>query len=450
MRSLPNFIRQLKGEDDLHEVRVQVDPLLEIAAITDRVCKQPGGGQGLLFRRVNGSALPVATNLYGSERRAALAWGKVAPQEMAGGLSSRLQSARHDDMEACLLNLVRVSPGTEAILESLVLPQVPPDLRSLPALQAWPGDGGRYLTLALVSMRDPDSGRTNWGVYRMQILDRTSAAIHFLPGSQGAQLVKEHARRGLSLPLAVTLGGDPGLLAAAVLPLPGSIDEAAFLSLVRGEAPRLAAGPLTGLPVAADAEIVIEGEISSGILANEGPFGNHTGFYQPAAPAPVFHVQGLYRAEDAIFPATVVGPPPMENIHLVRSGEPLVLALLRHDYPSISGLRYLNEGVFHGCVIVALQSAAPPPLDLARELWRKGPLRRSRLLLFVDAEEELSNSSRLLWRAINQALPGRDILECTGRLAIDATCKKNWPQVRPAPGIAAHIERRWREYGLGG
>lgn len=448
-RALPCLVRRLLADQDLCRVAGVVSPVLEIAALTNRECKSPGGGRALLFQRVEGFDLPVLTNTFGSSRRAALAWGQEAPELLAERLAQSLSQAPGTDAEARLHHLVHLEEGSGSQVDHLRLPEAPLDLGQLPALKNWPGDGGRYLTLGLASMRDEALGTINYGIYRMQILDARRCAVHFLRHSLGARLVADYQRRQKPLPLAVTLGGDPALLAAAALSLPTSIDEGRFLEILRSQPLRLAAAPWSGLPVAADAEVILDGEIVPGEWASEGPFGNHTGFYQPVAPAPVFHLRGLFRAEEALFPATVVGPPPMENAYLVRSGEPLLLALLQADYPQIRSLRFLTEGVFHGCAVLGLQAeAVRKPLELARELWRSGPLRRSRLLLLIDAEDEVGEGAHLLWRVINQVRPERDLLEDEGRLAVDATRKHSRAPVLPDESVLADIERRWRESGL--
>lgn len=447
-RRLSTLVRWLEDRDELHRVGVSVDPVLEIAAITDRVAKRPGGGKALLFSNVKGSPFALATNLFGSPQRSSWAWGCDDTAKLGACLEAKLAKGEGGTAALRLQSLLAPSQSP-CLLNSLRLPEVEVDLGRLPALQGWPGDGGRFMTLPLISMQDPESGLLNWGIYRMQVLGPRSAALHFLPGSQGERFLRAYAQRGRVWRLAVTLGGDPALLAAAAMPLPRDIDEAAFVGLVTGRPPLLAHAPRSGLPVAAEAEIVMEGEIRPGDWALEGPFGNHTGYYRPAAPAPVFHVTAMYHGARPLFPATVVGPPPTENFWLLRAGVPLLLALLRADHPRIAHLRFFMEGAFHGCALLGLEPAAgPSPLELARLLWREGPLRAARLLVFVDARTAGEDGPRLLWRIFNHSRPGQDLLVEDGRLAVDATRKQDWPEVGWDARTRALIEGRWAEYGL--
>lgn len=446
-RSLDRLVQWLDQRGEMQRIEACVDPVLEIAALTQVLSRR--GGQALWFTRVKGSRLPVVTNLFGTRQRAAWAWGCFDTRDLGKSLAIRLAQGPGQVRAVSRLRQLLESGPTVEVSKPLKMPAVKVDLGGLPALQSWPGDGGRFLTLPLVSMRDPATGVVNWGIYRMQVLGPRTTAIHFLPGSQGSRLVEDCTRRGQALPLAVTLGGDPALLAAATLPLPRDVDEAAFVALVTGRSPLLAVSPQQGLPVAAHAEIVLEGEIRPGDLAMEGPFGNHTGYYRPPAPAPVFHVTGLYHGEQPFFPATMVGPPPLESTWLRRAGEPLMLALLQAEHPCITQLRFFDQGAFQGCVLLGLEGGGElAPLDLARLLWREGPLRGTRLLVFVDAQHGEASGGELLWRIFNHCLPERDLLIAEGRLAVDATRKHDWPEVALDSETLRQIEARWLEYGL--
>ncbi|MGE4342828.1 MAG: UbiD family decarboxylase [Geoalkalibacter sp.] len=445
-RSLKSFLQLLDSQGDLHHVRTTVSCNQEIAAITDRICKSTGGGQALLFESVRESRYPVVTNLFGSARRAAFAWGRGASFQDIAKLINNAPGRGSDERLHHLVQLRRrCSEGTGRF----DLPLRKCGLTSLPALQNWPGDGGRFLTLALVYLRDPQSQRINCGIYRMQILDDDRAAIRFLPGSDGARIFEAYAQANRSMPVAVTLGSDPAWVAAAAFPLPMDVAESDFARWLSDRSLTSAQGPLTDLTIPADAEFVLEGVMCPEESILEGPFGNHTGYYATPTRAAVFHLQALYHGEDPVFPATVVGPPPMENVHLMRGSEPLTLALLNVDYPCIERLRFIEQGIFHGCTILGVDtSQGQCPFDLAHALWRRGPLKRSRLLIFCNCEMEIEPLSVVLWRLINRIDPEKDILIEHGRMAIDSTRPAGGPSVKVSPVIEGLINRRWHEYGF--
>jgi 4-hydroxy-3-polyprenylbenzoate decarboxylase len=436
----------LDSQGDLHRVRTTVSCNQEISAITDRVCKSAGGGQALLFESVRESRFPVVTNLFGSARRAALAWGRGGSIPNIAELIKKAPGRGSDER---LSHLVQIQEGKAKGGGRFELPLRKCGLTSLPALQNWPGDGGRFLTLAQVFLRDPQSQRINCGIYRMQILDDDHAAIRFLPGSDGARIFEAYAQANRNMPVAVTLGSDPAWVAAAAFPLPMDIAESDFARWLSIRSLDCAKGPLTDLTIPADAEFVLEGMVCPEERAQEGPFGNHTGYYAQPTRAAVFHLQALYHGENPVFPATVVGPPPMENVHLMRGSEPLTLALLNVDYPCIERLRFIEQGIFHGCTILGVdRSRGQCFLDLARALWQRGPLKRSRLLIFCDREMEIESLSEVLWRLINRVDPERDILVEQARMAIDATRPPSGPAVQASPDILGLINRRWQEYGF--
>ncbi len=418
----------------------------EIAAITDRVCKSTGGGQALLFESVRESRYPVVTNLFGSARRAALAWGRGGSFQDIAELINNAPGREGDER---LHNLVKMQGRSTEGTGRFDLPLRKCGLTSLPALQNWPGDGGRFLTLAQVHLRDPQTQRINCGIYRMQILNDDRASIHFLPGSDGARIFEAYAQANRCMPVAVTLGSDPAWLAAAAFPLPKDIAEGDFARWLSIRTLDCGKGPLTDLTIPADAEFVMEGVVCPEETVLEGPFGNHTGYYAQPTHAAVFHLQALYHGENPVFPATVVGPPPMENVHLMRGSEPLTLALLNVDYPCIERLRFIEQGIFHGCTILGVDTSQGQCfLDLARALWQRGALKRSRLLIFCDCEMEIEPLSVVLWRLINRLDPEKDILIEHGRMAIDATRPPGGPPVKASSDIVDLINRRWHEYGF--
>lgn len=446
---LRQFLDLLEQAGELRRVSVPVDPVLEIAAIVDRVVGCPGGGPALLFEAVQGGVFPLVTNLFGTAGRMARALGGESLEALAARLTQTLATTV-GATPALRLQLAseafRCQPrsGEPAPCREM---EAPPDLGLLPALQAWPGDGGRYLTLPLVFTRDPETGRRNCGIYRMQLFDGTTAALHWQPGSGGAAHHAAWQARGEPMPVAIALGGSPALTWAASAPLPPEVDEVAMAALVAG-APLAMTGCAGALEVPAGAEFVLEGWVAPGENRLEGPFGNHTGYYAPPRPCPVFHLRSLHHRRQPLYPCTVVGPPPRENFWLGKASERLLLPLLRLEVPEVAELHFLPEGIFHGAALLAVEGSADGR-DLLARLWQSSLLRRSRLLVLFDAGDDLQDGSRALWRLLNQADPQRDLLPAPGRLGIDAR-RRRLPggRVAVAADTRELVRRRWADYGI--
>ncbi len=445
IEDLRGFVSLLEESGELCRVAVQVDPVLEIAAITDRVCKAPGGGKALFFEQVKGHSFPVLTNLFGSYRRVAWALWNDNLQTLAARLEREIAQAGPGGAEERLRRLVE-APGflpklvTQPPCQEVACRQQA-DLGMIPALQSWPDDGGRFLTLPLVFTRNPATGRSNCGMYRVQIFDGQSAALHWRKGSDAGRHHAAWQARGKRMPVAIALGGDPALIYAAGAPLPPGVDEAAFAGYLRQRRVSMAKCLTCDLHVPAAAEFVIEGYVEPQEERLEGPFGNHTGYYAEAAPCPVFHVTAITHRRDPLYPCTLVGPPPMEDCYLAKATERLFLPLLRHDHPGLVDMNLPMEGIFHGCALLGGRR-------LIRGLWTKGVLKNSRLLVACDEQVDVQNCSEAFWRAINSVDPQRDVLIEGGRLGIDATGKAGRPQVVEDDLVTRLVQQRWGEYGI--
>ncbi|MFZ2947895.1 MAG: UbiD family decarboxylase [Desulfuromonadaceae bacterium] len=460
---LRQFISQLEAVGNLSRISVAVDPVLEIAAVTNRVCKVPGGGAALLFEHPAEGSFPVATNLFGSRERVCRALGVTNLEELTGRLRSLLDlipdpdASALDRQIAALPEFSRFAPRADADADPTLIPMGPPDLVRFPFLQSWPGDGSagsrpRYITLPQVVTADPDGGTHNCGMYRVQIRGEREAAIQWKAGSGAARHAELYHSRGRAMPVAVVLGGDPATLFSAMFPLPGDLDELTFAGFLRRSP--LATVPCRSVPlrVPAGAEVVIEGYVEPGETVMEGPFGNHTGFYSPAAPAALMRVTAISHRPDAVIPATVVGPPPMEDCRMAEAWERLQLAFLQKMVPSITDIRYPVEWVFHQSAIISLENPQPGMVrNISAQLWALPWFRSARVLLFMSAESEPAELSRASWRAINVTDITDDIFHdgATGRVAVDATgTRVPRTEVKSSVETAALVDRRWKEYGF--
>ena len=386
---LRRFITHLEEVGDLIRVKVSVDPYLETAAIVKQVCKGAGNKQALLFESVKGSKIPLAANLFGTKERAAMAFGVDDVEQLAKKLRNDLSFSNEENSAKALAKITQKSKSEtvcSAVAPCFAIDISEQGLNALPALHSWPDDGGRYLTLGQVFTHDPDSGQQNIGMYRIQIKDKVTALIRCHLGSGGGSHMAAWHARGEAMPVAIVLGGPPVLTWCAGISLPANVSEIDFASYLTGQSISMTQCQDSDLFVPANAEIVIEGYISPEDEQLEGPFGNHSGYYVPASPAPVVRVKSVYMREGAVYPCTVVGPPPMENMYLAQAAERLLLPLAQYDHPWIVDIHMPLEGVYHRAAMVSVDATKVPVEEIGKSLWQSLLLRNSRLIILLDKE----------------------------------------------------------------
>ena len=473
--SLGDFVSALKRAGELHTIDAQVDPYLEISEITDRTVK--AGGPALLFTNVKGSKFPVLTNQFGSQRRMAMAFGAETLDEVAGRIRQLLDLKIPGSLGEKLLKLASLAPLANMVprtqssgsVQDVVVHE--PNLRDLPVLTTWPLDGGPFITLPLVVTKDPQSGAYNVGMYRIQVFDERTAAMHWQRHKQG----RAHAAKwGERIPVAVAIGSDPVLTYAATAPLPPVLDEFAFSGLLRGKPVKLVQCKTVDLKVPADAEFVLEGYVDNTDLRTEGPFGDHTGVYSLADLYPAFHVQCMTHRKQPIYAATVVGKPPMEDAWLGKATERIFLPLLQMVVPEIVDMNLPVEGGFHNLAIVSIKKSYPGQAKkVMNALWGLGHMMMlTRMLVIVDSDIDVQDARSVAWFALNNLDAQRDVVMMPGpvddldhgsytvalgmKVGIDATRKdasegytREWPpdmvmdeQTRDL------VSKRWKEYGL--
>ena len=312
--NLRTFLELLTRENDLLTIDAEVDPYLEIAEIHRRVIEQ--GGPALLFTRVKGSDYPVVTNLFGTEARIERAFGpkpEALVRQLVHVAESLLPLKRSELWKHRSLALELMRLGTRNTTRSPVTQVVSrsPELNKLPVLTTWQEDGGPFITLPLVYTENPTTKKHNLGIYRMQVYDARSAGLHWQIQKGGGFHYKEAERLGKTLPVTVFLGGPPALIIAAIAPLPEDVPELVLASLLAGQRLKMTRNPLGGEHrLAAEAEFALVGHALPQERRAEGPFGDHYGYYSLQHDYPVFHVDAIFHRRDAIYPATVVGPPP--------------------------------------------------------------------------------------------------------------------------------------------
>ena len=339
-RSLSDYISLLEREGELVRIAAPVSPVEEIAEITDRVSKMPGGGKALLFENT-GTDFPVLTNMFGSARRMALALGVGSLGEFSERVDGLLRQAMAprpsfaDKLRALplLAGMSRWFPRTvsgRGECQQVVQTGAEASLAALPILKCWPADGGRFVTLPMVNTVDPQTGVRNVGMYRMQVFDDHTTGMHWHIHKTGARHYDAWKRSGRRMPVSVALGGDPAYTYAATAPMPDNMDEYLLAGFLRRRPVKLVKCVTNDIYVPADCDFVIEGYVDPAEeKAVEGPFGDHTGFYSLEDRYPLFHVTALTRRRDAVYPATVVGIPPQEDACIAQATERIFLAPIR-------------------------------------------------------------------------------------------------------------------------
>jgi 4-hydroxy-3-polyprenylbenzoate decarboxylase len=428
-RNLGAYLEALERRGELRRVRVPVTSELEITEIADRLVKR--GGPALLFEKVVGKDFPLAIGLFGTRSRTAFALGVEDLDELARKVETLLALNPGKGGLSALLGLLPKLPllkgffpkrVARAPVQEVVLRGEAVDLFRLPVLKCWPLDGGPFITLPLVITRDPETGELNLGMYRMQVLDQRSTAMHWQLHKVGRRHLEKARRLGQKLPVAVALGGDPVLTYAATAPLPPlpGVSEFHLAGFLRGAPMELARGVTVDLPVPAEAEFVLEGYIDpEEPLVEEGPFGDHTGFYTPVDLYPRFHVTAITHRKGAVYPATIVGVPPMEDAYLIEATERLFLPALRLVLPEVADYHLPPEGVAHNWVNVALRKEYPgQAYKVAYGLLGLGQMMFAKVLVVVDEGVPLKPGFETLLHALRHALPGRDTLFLRGPMDV--------------------------------
>ena len=384
---LQSYAKALEREGELRRVTVEVDPELEITEIATRVVRDQG--PALLFEQVKGSAFPLLINPMGTAKRIELALGRhpQAIGEELVGLVERINPPNLRTLWENRSTLLRLRSGArlknvsrgacQEVVEA-------PDLLKLPALKCWPGDGGRFLTLAQVLTRSPETGKSNLGIYRMQIFEPDSTGMHWQIQKGGGFHHHEAEQRGEALEVAAVLGGSPAMLLSAVLPLPEGLEELVFTGVLGGSpTPMVAAKTLRGR-VPANAEFVLEGRVQPGERTAEGPFGDHFGHYSNEAPFPVFNVNVATRRKEAIFPAAVVGKPPQEDRYMGEAVQEFINPFVRLIHPEVRDLWAYFEAGFHNLLVVSVKSRyTKEPMKTALGLFGNGQLALTKCIVLV-------------------------------------------------------------------
>jgi 4-hydroxy-3-polyprenylbenzoate decarboxylase len=486
--TLNEFVQAIDAAGELVRVRQPVKAHLELCEIADRVMKQPGGGPALLFEHVvlrdgTRSRYPLGINLFGSMSRMAMSLG-VGRLDDHGDRITRLMDLKVPEgimgklsMLPRLMEVAKFPPrmqqGTPSCQE-VVWRGDEVDLDQLPIITCWPEDGGPYITFPMVITKDPKRGIRNVGMYRVQQLSKNTLAMHWQRHKVGAAHWREMAEKGERMPVVIAIGADPASMYSASAPLPPTVDEFIFAGFLRQKPVKLAKALTCDLEVPADADFVLEGYIDPAeALVTEGPFGDHTGFYSLADLYPAVHVTTVTTRRNPIFPATIVGRPPMEDFYLGHATERIFLPLLKLTIPEIVDYHMPAEGIFHNLVFVSIRKEYPgQAYKVMNALWGQGLMSLAKVLVVVDDWVNVRNPQEAWWVALNNIDPERDtrftmgpmdVLDHSSRaftygskMGIDATRKvpeegftREWPPVIEMDDATKRaVDAMWPSLGI--
>jgi len=483
-----DFLRRLEREEELVHISEPVSPILEITEIADRVMKSPAGGKALVFDnpqicRIShiGPIIPVAINCFGSRRRMSMALGVEDIEDIACEIEDLIKPevptgfVDKIKMLPKLGRLAAASPKTvgSGRCQEVVRKGDDVDLSILPVLHCWPQDGGPFITLPLVFTFDPSTSKRNVGMYRIQIFDRNTTAMHWQLHKVGAEHHRKHEEAGTRIQIAVALGGDPALTYAATAPLPPGIDEMMFAGFLRHKPVDMVKCKTVDVEVPADAEIVLEGYVDPGERRPEGPFGDHTGYYTLEEPYPVFHVTCMTHRKSPVYPATIVGRPPMEDGWLGKASERIFLPLLRMMLPELVDINLPVEGCFHNLAFVSIKKRWPGhAFKIMNAMWGLGQMMFTKMIFVFDHDVNVQDIGECIWRLSNNIDPERDMLVTRGpidvldhssralgfgsKVGFDCTKKlpaegfnRQWPDViEMSPEVKQKVDALWPKLGL--
>ncbi|MGQ9651622.1 MAG: UbiD family decarboxylase [Phycisphaerae bacterium] len=466
---LQSFVADLQRLDQLRRVKAEVDPILEITEIADRVMKSPSpegpagapatdrahgglGGRALLFEKVRGSSMPVLINAFGSYARIRLALGCRDLDDVGARLPQMIKPAMPGtflERLKKLPDLIRLASFAPKFVKHGICQAVvhvdDASLLDLPILQCWPNDGaptseppqiqppaepvveasgasgrtGRYITLGGVLTRDPDNGVLNMGMYRVQVFGPRLAAVHWHVHHDGARIYRRWAARSEKMPMAIALGGESVLPYAATSPLPPGLSELLFAGFLNEQGIEMVAAKTVPLEVPANAEIVIEGYVDPQDRFIEGPFGDHTGFYSLSGPYPVFRVTAITHRRDPIYPTTIVGYPPMEDYYLGKATERIFLPLVQMLVPEVIDYHLPMFGAFHNCAFVKIRKEYPyQARRVIHSLWGAGQMSFSKFIVVVDEHVDVHDEQEVLFCLGANVDPRRDTVIAEGPLDI--------------------------------
>ena len=478
IEDIHEFITELEKNGELKRVKTEVDSNLEIAEILRR--EMYSNGSAILFENVKGYDIPVLGNAFGSMKRLEIGLEMTDFTE----IGQRIADMTKMDIPSGFLNKIKKLPELSKMASSFpkaetrgpVTERTSSDASfdDLPILKSWPNDAGRFITLGLVATIHPETGVRNLGVYRMQVIDKTHAIMHWQKHKRGAHHGDISKDRGEKIPVAIIIGGEPATIFSSIAPVPEGLDKYLFAGITRKEGIKTVKCKTIDLDVPANAEIVLEGYVDPEDVRDEGPFGDHTGYYTPAEPFPTFTLTGIMRREDPIYVTTVVGKPILEDAYIGKVIERSFLPLIRMLQPEVVDYSMPAAGWFQGLAIISIKKRYPGQAKkVMMGLWGMGQLSLTKTFVVVDDDINVHNMNDVIWAITTRADAARDtiiinntptdtldpaspLVNLGSKMGIDATQKTKeegyereiQQQVKVDDKTKNLVDSKWSDYGL--
>ena len=478
IEDIHEFVTELEKNGELKRVKTEVDSNLEIAEILRRAMYS--NGPAILFENVKNYDMPVLGNAFGSIKRLEIGLEMTDFTE----IGQRIVDMTKMDMPSGFLNKIKKLPELSKMADSFPklensgpVTEVISNSASfddLPILKSWPNDAGRFITLGLVATKHPETGVRNLGVYRMQILDSTHALMHWQKHKRGAHHGDISKERGEKIQAAIIIGCEPATVFSSIAPVPEGLDKYLFAGITRKKGIKTVKCKTIDLEVPANAEIVLEGYVDPHDIRDEGPFGDHTGYYTPVEPYPTFTLTGIMRRKNPIYVTTVVGKPVLEDAYIGKVIEQSFLPLIQMFHPEVVDFSMPAAGWFQGLAIISIKKRYPGQAKKVMVgLWGMGQLALTKMFVVVDEDINVHDINDVIWAITTRADAARDtiiinntptdtldpaspLVNLGSKLGIDATQKTReegyqreiQQQVKVDTDTKNLVDSKWSSYGL--
>jgi 4-hydroxy-3-polyprenylbenzoate decarboxylase len=478
IEDIHDFIKELEKNDELKRIKTEVDSNLEIAEIIRR--QMYSNGPAILFENVKGYEMPVLANAFGSMKRLEIGLEMTDFTE----IGQRIVDMTKMNIPSGFLNKIKKLPELSKMAESFPklekngpvteITSSSASFDDLPILKSWPNDAGRFITLGLVATSHPETGVRNLGVYRIQILDSTHAIMHWQKHKRGAHHSDISKDKGEKIPTAIIIGGEPATIFSSIAPVPEGLDKYLFAGITRKKGIKTVKCKTIDLEVPANAEIVLEGYVDPADLRDEGPFGDHTGYYTPAEPFPTFTLTGIMKRKNPIYVTTVVGKPILEDAYIGKVIERSFLPLIRMFHPEVVDFSMPAAGWFQGIAIISIKKRYPGQAKkVMMGLWGMGQLSLTKMFVVVDDDVNIHDMNDVIWAVTTRTDAARDtiiidntptdtldpassLVNLGSKLGIDATQKTKeegyereiQQLVKVDEATKNLVDSKWSSYGL--
>lgn len=478
IEDIHQFIEELEKNNELKRIKIEVDSDLEVAEIMRR--EMYSNGPAILFEDVKGYDMPILGNAFGSMKRLEIGLEMTDFTE----IGHRIADMTKMDVPSGFLNKIKKLPELSKMTASFPkletsgpvteITSTDASFEDLPILKSWPEDAGKFITLGLVATKHPETEVRNLGVYRIQIVDKTHALMHWQKHKRGAHHGDISKDKGEKIPTAIIIGGEPATVFSSIAPVPEGLDKYLFAGITRKEGIKMVKCKTIDLEVPANAEIVLEGYVDPADIRDEGPFGDHTGYYTPVEPYPTFTLTGIMRRKNPIYVTTVVGKPILEDAYIGKVIERSFLPLIQMFHPEVIDFSMPAAGWFQGFAIISIKKRYPGQAKkVMMGLWGMGQLSLTKMFVVVDEDINVHDINDVIWAITTRADAARDtiiinntptdtldpaspLVNLGSKMGIDATQKTKeegyqreiQQQVKVDEKTKNLVDSKWSKYGL--